>query len=87
MVASFIWSRDWLCVVNIILFSFIVYLYRKELSKSFCRHRFDYIDLWSRDETGDVRWPCWKCGRIFKAECGLDILRHGSVESKPKKGE
>lgn len=27
-----------------------------------------------------VQWPCAKCGKIFFAHCGLDILsKHGSV--------
>lgn len=28
--------------------------------------------------THRVRWPCAKCGQVFHAHCGLDILsRHG----------
>jgi hypothetical protein len=51
------------------------------LRQLFCSHRFDLRDLWPRNETGNVRWPCWKCDKVFKAECGLDILsRHGQVE-------
>lgn len=26
-----------------------------------------------------VRWPCFKCGKVFEAHCGLDILRHGKI--------
>ena len=28
--------------------------------------------------TKRVMWPCWKCGKIFFAHCGLDIIpTHG----------
>jgi hypothetical protein len=29
--------------------------------------------------TKRVRWTCSKCGRVFEAHCGLDILQHGRV--------
>ena len=49
-----------------------------------CSHRFDYADLIPRrEQDGNVAWPCWKCGRVFRDQCGLDVLRHGVVEKKP----
>ena len=24
-----------------------------------------------------ISWPCRKCGEVFNAHCGLDILQHG----------
>lgn len=29
--------------------------------------------------TNRVLWPCRKCGKIFYAHCGLDILKHGQM--------
>lgn len=27
-----------------------------------------------------VKWPCWKCGKVFYAHCGLDIVpKHGRI--------
>jgi len=34
----------------------------------------------SRDENGIVKWQCCKCKKVFAAECGLDILRHGKCD-------
>ena len=49
-----------------------------------CKHRFALEDL---HKTGDgedsptrVEWACDKCGKVFKAHCGLDISpRHGQM--------
>lgn len=30
--------------------------------------------------TKRVSWPCVKCGEVFYAHCGLDILRHGTIK-------
>jgi hypothetical protein len=30
-----------------------------------------------------VTWPCYKCGKVFVRQCGLDVLHHGQVGSKP----
>lgn len=42
-----------------------------------CSHRFAIEDLTmvNRESTGKdrVRWPCDKCGKVFHAQCGLDI--------------
>ncbi len=30
--------------------------------------------------TRRIQWPCAKCGKVFYAHCGLDILsRHGGI--------
>ncbi len=34
--------------------------------------------------TKRVMWPCSKCGKVFYAHCGLDILSHGTAISKVK---
>ena len=44
-----------------------------------CAHEFYGYDMESRDENGNVHWPCSKCKKLFVAECGLDILRHGKA--------
>lgn len=39
-----------------------------------CAHEFDYMtDMTGRDEAGQVSCRCHKCGKVFKAECGLDL--------------
>ena len=30
--------------------------------------------------TKRVQWPCAKCGKVFFAHCGLDILSHGNIQ-------
>ena len=49
----------------------------KWFKKSICWHTFDMADLKSRDVDGNVSWACSKCGKIYIAHCGLDILSHG----------
>ena len=52
--------------------------------RAFCSHRFDYADLIGRPEpNGNVTWPCFKCGKVFARQCGLDVLNHGKVSKKP----
>ena len=49
-----------------------------------CSHKFDLEDICGRESSGeDVTWVCWKCGKVFHAHCGLDILNHGRPEKKP----
>jgi hypothetical protein len=31
--------------------------------------------------TERVEWPCVKCGKVFRAHCGLDVLSHGKISS------
>jgi len=48
-----------------------------------CIHKFRPVDLKmiAKDGPERVEWPCCKCGKIFRAHCGLDITpKHGSVE-------
>jgi hypoxanthine-guanine phosphoribosyltransferase len=40
-------------------------------------HKFYLNDLQERDNNGNVTWSCFKCGKVFVAECGLDILKNG----------
>ena len=47
----------------------------------------DYIKLaawfrtyWESDHVKKrVAWPCSKCGTVFYAHCGLDMLKHGEI--------
>jgi hypothetical protein len=49
-----------------------------------CSHRFDYSDLVGRPTPdGCVTWPCYKCGKLFVRQCGLNVLHHGQVGNKP----
>jgi len=58
----------------------------KRIQQLFCRHRFDYRDLIGRaDVDGEnVRWACWKCGKVFEDYCGLAIMYKGKVEENIK---
>ena len=47
------------------------------LKKKTCEHEFKGKDIQPRDEDGNVSWACCKCGKVFTAECGLDILKNG----------
>jgi len=40
-------------------------------------HKFYLNDLQGRDNNGNVTWSCFKCEKVFIAECGLDILKNG----------
>lgn len=42
-----------------------------------CTHEFSGKDLKQRDGNGVVKWACRKCGKVFTAKCGLDILANG----------
>jgi hypothetical protein len=47
-----------------------------------CKDWEKYLDeLWYGDwRKFVVRWPCRKCGKVFKAFCGLDIApKHGRI--------
>lgn len=53
-----------------------------------CKHRFAIQDLTligDSDSTERVSWACWKCGKVFKAKCGLDVYKHGIADNS--KGE
>jgi len=56
----------------------------KKLKQHFCNHRFAIQDLKliNADSDGNdrVSWACDKCGKVFNAQCGLDISpRHGKT--------
>lgn len=52
-----------------------------------CRHLFDYADMKRNPEKEDtderIEWRCWKCGKVFKRQCGLEVLFHGEVLQSP----
>lgn len=50
---------------------------RKRLKHYFCSHEFKGADMEPRNGDGIVKWACYKCGKEFEAENGLDILKHG----------
>ena len=48
----------------------------------FCSHVFILADLHIINFDGGERvsWSCAKCGKVFKAHCGLDISpKHGDI--------
>lgn len=51
---------------------------RIALRQRWCRHQFRGVDLTRRDESGLVRWPCGRCGKVFTAPYGL-AAAHGSI--------
>lgn len=39
-----------------------------------CSHAIYYdTDMQPRDAKGIVRCPCYKCGKMLEADCGLDL--------------
>lgn len=54
----------------------------KKLKTLLCKHEFYTKDMQYRDKYGIVRWPCQKCGKMFEAECGIDILSNGKCVGK-----
>ena len=54
------------------------------LKELFCVHLVKTKDLRLNPEsTGDydrVMWPCSKCGKVFKANCGLDIGKNWNFD-------
>lgn len=57
----------------------------RRLKHFFCRHEFYLKDLKGTgiNETDKrVSWKCYKCNKIFYANCGLDITpKHGNIKS------
>lgn len=47
----------------------------------------EYFRLWNNEPAHSerVEWKCCKCGEIFRAHCGLDILKHGKIHSPNSK--
>ena len=48
-----------------------------QIKKMICMHKFNLNDLQERSGDGNVTWHCFKCGKVFTAECGLDVLKNG----------
>jgi hypothetical protein len=45
-----------------------------------CAHEFNYMrDMTPRNANGMLACPCLKCGALFMAECGLDLMKHGRL--------
>lgn len=42
----------------------------------FCKHKFRLSEMQNRKTEGNkrIKWPCAKCGKIFYAHCGVDII-------------
>lgn len=60
-----------------------------KLKQYWCNHGFYIEDLTRHPEFENtdqrVSWSCYKCGKLFKAHCGLDITpKHGYVMRKTK---
>ena len=65
----------------LIYFVFVIaFVASNLLFKRPCKHLFKGKEMQSRDENGIVKWQCCKCKKVFAAECGLDILRHGKCD-------
>ena len=47
--------------------------------QKFCKHLFYGKDMIPRNDEGIVKWPCSKCGKMFSAENGLEILKNGKM--------
>lgn len=56
-----------------------------KIKQYFCNHQFKSSDLTGREEVDgeNIKWPCYKCGKVFIKNCGLDVLKYGKrVEPK-----
>jgi hypothetical protein len=38
-----------------------------------CKHGLYLEDMQFRDAAGVVRCPCFKCGKVLEAECGISL--------------
>lgn len=42
--------------------------------KGECQHVFNYVmDMTPRNKRGNIACSCKLCGKVFMAECGLDL--------------
>jgi hypoxanthine-guanine phosphoribosyltransferase len=55
-----------------------------QFRKMICMHNFNLKDLQERNSDGNVTWSCFKCGKFFIAECGLDVLKNGRCVEQTK---
>ena len=55
------------------------------------KHIFALSDMLNTGKGEDsqmrIRWHCRKCGEIFHANCGLDILENGTVNNNYQKDD
>jgi hypothetical protein len=60
------------------------------MKRKLCSHEFSLSDLKTVNNLGGddrVAWPCRKCGKVFRAHCGLDISpKHGYIVNQQKGG-
>lgn len=56
------------------------------IKQKFCKHNFNIrqLEMVNRDGLNDrVKWPCAKCGKVFRAHCGLDISpKYGKITDR-----
>ena len=46
----------------------------RRIRQLFCSHAVYYdTDMTSRDANGNVSCPCYKCGKVLVADCGLRL--------------
>lgn len=64
--------------LTIAIFKSVKYLFE-------CKHRFALQDMRRTSDDPDsperITWACYVCGREFKANCGLDIYKHGTADN------
>lgn len=58
--------------------------FKQWFTQAICKHEFLLGQCCDRDEFGYVRWPCFKCGKVYEDTYGLAILRHGKCIQKRK---
>jgi hypothetical protein len=54
----------------------------KALKCFFAGHIVRYADL-KRISDDEVEWPCFRCGRVLRASCGLQILHDATLVTAP----
>jgi len=75
-------STDTLPLIPQLRISGCYMLFINFLKHKKCSHLFDPSDMQNRDENGNVKWKCCKCGKLFIENCGLDILKHGKCTGR-----
>jgi len=59
----------------------------QQFKQFLCKHEFDVDDLVENrgvSESCRISWTCFKCGKTYTRNCGLDILKHGIIADKAK---
>ncbi len=55
----------------------IIYNIKLKIKQRFCKHEFKGNEMQPRNSDGMVKWTCYKCDKMFVADHGLEILKHG----------